>query len=50
MSAYVCFLDVVPRDFDGFHANHGEGETDALASVASEFRTTTRVDKTTRRG
>jgi len=37
MRAYVCFLDVVPRDFDGFHANHGEGETDALASVASSF-------------
>ena len=33
MRAYVCFLDVVPRDFDGFDANHGEGETDALASV-----------------
>ena len=33
MRAYVCFLDVVPRDFDGFDANHGEGETDELASV-----------------
>jgi hypothetical protein len=46
MRAYVCFLDVVPRDFDGFDANHGEGETDALASVVPSSNDGARSDKT----